>query len=154
MGIPIISLAQDDAAIAAAVREGRTVYDNLRKVILWNLPTDGGEALVIAAAVLFGLAVDADIVLDLHCDGEALLHLYTTPGCWPQAALLARVVVAPPSCRSRSPTTKGTCLQPSKRFVCLPPNGCHVPMTVPLCIPDLIRACLCALCCRDSYCRL
>ncbi|WP_198371940.1 cation-translocating P-type ATPase [Roseomonas rosulenta] len=51
-------LTDDDfASIAAAVREGRTVYDNLRKVILWNLPTDGGEALVIAAAVLFGLAL-------------------------------------------------------------------------------------------------
>nr|WP_245216925.1 HAD-IC family P-type ATPase [Neoroseomonas nitratireducens] len=49
-------LADDDfASIAAAVREGRTVYDNLRKVIVWNLPTDGGEALVIAGAVLFGL---------------------------------------------------------------------------------------------------
>ncbi len=43
---------------------------------------------------LFGLAVDADIVLDLHCDGEGLLHLYTTPGCWPQAALLARCIGA------------------------------------------------------------
>ncbi|MEO3472322.1 HAD-IC family P-type ATPase [Roseomonas sp. CAU 1739] len=51
-------LADDDfASIAAAVREGRTVYDNLRKVIVWNLPTDGGEALVIAFAVLFGLAL-------------------------------------------------------------------------------------------------
>lgn len=43
---------------------------------------------------LFALAVDADIVLDLHCDGEALLHLYTTPGCWPQAELLARCIGA------------------------------------------------------------
>lgn len=51
-------LADDDfASIAAAVREGRTVYDNLRKVIVWNLPTDGGEALVIAGAVVFGLAL-------------------------------------------------------------------------------------------------
>ena len=45
------------SSIAAAVREGRTVYDNLRKVIVWNLPTDGGEALVIAFAVVFGLAL-------------------------------------------------------------------------------------------------
>ena len=44
--------------------------------------------------LLFGLAVDADIVLDLHCDGEALLHFYTTPGCWPQAQLLARCMGA------------------------------------------------------------
>ncbi|MEC5218459.1 putative deacylase [Actimicrobium sp. GrIS 1.19] len=27
--------------------------------------------------VLLGLAIDADIVLDLHCDNEAVLHLYT-----------------------------------------------------------------------------
>ena len=26
---------------------------------------------------LLGLALDADIVLDLHCDGEAVMHLYT-----------------------------------------------------------------------------
>lgn len=43
---------------------------------------------------LFGLAVDADIVLDLHCDGEALLHFYTTPACWPEAQLLARCMGA------------------------------------------------------------
>lgn len=39
---------------------------------------------------LLGLAIDADIVLDLHCDGEAVLHFYTTPQLWPQAELLAR----------------------------------------------------------------
>ena len=39
-------LADDNfASIAAAVREGRTVYDNLMKVIAWTLPTNGGEAL-------------------------------------------------------------------------------------------------------------
>jgi predicted deacylase len=31
---------------------------------------------------LLGLAVDADVVLDLHCDGEALLHLYSTHAGW------------------------------------------------------------------------
>jgi hypothetical protein len=35
------------------------------------------------------LAIDADLVLDLHCDGEAALHLYTTPGCWPALQPLA-----------------------------------------------------------------
>jgi magnesium-transporting ATPase (P-type) len=48
-------LADDNfASIAAAVREGRTVYDNLRKVISWTLPTNGGEALCVVAAILFG----------------------------------------------------------------------------------------------------
>ena len=44
---------------------------------------------------LLGLAIDADAVLDLHCDGEALLHLYTTHGTWsPHGELLARSIGA------------------------------------------------------------
>jgi magnesium-transporting ATPase (P-type) len=51
-------LADDNfASIVAAVREGRTVYDNLSKVIGWTLPTNGGETLIIAAAILFGLTL-------------------------------------------------------------------------------------------------
>ena len=51
-------LADDNfATIVAAVREGRTVYANLRKVIAWTLPTNGGQALVIIAAILFGAAL-------------------------------------------------------------------------------------------------
>ena len=45
------------ASIAAAVREGRTVYDNLKKVISWTLPTNAGESLVIILALLAGLAL-------------------------------------------------------------------------------------------------
>ncbi|WP_181705083.1 cation-transporting P-type ATPase [Chthonobacter rhizosphaerae] len=53
-----IVLADDNfASIVAAVREGRTVYDNVKKVIAWTLPTNGGEALVIMIAVLFGLTL-------------------------------------------------------------------------------------------------
>lgn len=48
-------LADDNfAAIAEAVRAGRTVYDNLKKAILFILPTNGGEALVLIAAILIG----------------------------------------------------------------------------------------------------
>ncbi|MBP3863197.1 MAG: succinylglutamate desuccinylase/aspartoacylase family protein, partial [Pseudomonas sp.] len=36
------------------------------------------------------LACDADMVLDLHCDYEAVPHLYTTPEAWPQVEPLAR----------------------------------------------------------------
>jgi predicted deacylase len=36
------------------------------------------------------LACDADMVLDLHCDFEAVEHLYTTPEAWPQVEPLAR----------------------------------------------------------------
>jgi magnesium-transporting ATPase (P-type) len=48
-------LADDNfASIAHAVEEGRTVYDNLKKAILFILPTNGGEALIILAAIVFG----------------------------------------------------------------------------------------------------
>ncbi len=42
------------ATIEAAVEEGRGVFDNLQKFIAWTLPTNGGEALVLIAAVLLG----------------------------------------------------------------------------------------------------
>jgi len=49
-------LADDNfASIAAAVREGRTVYDNIKKVISWTLPTNAGEASVIVVALLLGM---------------------------------------------------------------------------------------------------
>ncbi|WEM44370.1 cation-transporting P-type ATPase (plasmid) [Photobacterium sp. DA100] len=48
-------LADDNfATITAAVEEGRAVYDNLQKAILFILPTNGGEALIILTAVLLG----------------------------------------------------------------------------------------------------
>lgn len=51
-------LADDNfASIAVAVREGRTIHDNIRKVISWTLPTNAGEASVIVLALLAGLAL-------------------------------------------------------------------------------------------------
>lgn len=53
-----IVLADDNfASIASAVREGRTVYDNIKKVISWLLPTSGGEAMVIVFALLIGMTL-------------------------------------------------------------------------------------------------
>jgi len=45
------------ATIAAAVEEGRGVFDNLTKIIAWTLPTNLGEGLIILAAVVAGLAL-------------------------------------------------------------------------------------------------
>ncbi|QSA95621.1 HAD-IC family P-type ATPase [Methylococcus sp. EFPC2] len=53
-----VVLADDNfATIGSAVREGRGIYDNIRKFILFMLPTNGGEALVVIAAILFELAL-------------------------------------------------------------------------------------------------
>ena len=35
------------------------------------------------------LSYDADVVLDLHCDWEAAMHLYTNPDLWPEVEPLA-----------------------------------------------------------------
>ncbi|MEV6689916.1 HAD-IC family P-type ATPase [Micromonospora sp. NPDC051196] len=48
-------LTDDDfATIEAAVEEGRAVFDNLTKFIVWTLPTNLGEGLVIFVAIVLG----------------------------------------------------------------------------------------------------
>lgn len=51
-------LADDNfATIVHAVEAGRTVYDNLRKAIVFIVPTNGGEAGMVLIAMLFGLTL-------------------------------------------------------------------------------------------------
>ncbi len=51
-------LADDNfATIRSAIAEGRRIYDNLRKSIVFLLPTNGAQSLVILVAVVFGLAL-------------------------------------------------------------------------------------------------
>lgn len=52
-----IVLADDNfATIVAAVKEGRTVHDNIKKVLCWTLPTNTGEAMTIILALLLGMS--------------------------------------------------------------------------------------------------
>jgi Ca2+-transporting ATPase len=51
-------LADDNfASIEAAVEEGRAVFANLTKFIVWTLPTNAGEGLVILAAIVMGASL-------------------------------------------------------------------------------------------------
>ena len=83
-----IVLADDNfASIAAAVREGRTVYDNIKKVISWTLPTNVGEAMTIVAALLASMALPITAVQILWVNlitgitlGIALAFEPTEPG--------------------------------------------------------------------------
>lgn len=53
-----IVLTDDNfASIANAVAEGRTIYDNIKKSLLFILPTNGGQAGVILLAVFLGIAL-------------------------------------------------------------------------------------------------
>lgn len=73
--------AANVAAIRAALRARAT------------MPADAGENAALRA-LLFGLACDADIVLDLHCEQEAVQHLYLGTPLWPDAADLAAELAA------------------------------------------------------------
>ncbi|RJQ46745.1 MAG: cation-transporting P-type ATPase [Gammaproteobacteria bacterium] len=51
-------LADDNfASIVNAIEEGRTVYDNLRKTLLFIMPTNGGEAFTLITAIALGLTL-------------------------------------------------------------------------------------------------
>lgn len=52
--------------IVNAVKEGRRVYDNLKKTILFILPTNGAEAFLVMAALLLGIAMPLSAVQILY----------------------------------------------------------------------------------------
>lgn len=76
-------LGADAQANVAAVRQAATAWLNS-----WQ-PTTELESL---RRELLLLAHDADRVLDLHCDAQAALHLYTEEACWPAIEPLARLL--------------------------------------------------------------
>ena len=53
----VVLLDDNFASIVAAVREGRTVYTNLKKGIAFMLPINGGESISLITALLLGLAL-------------------------------------------------------------------------------------------------
>ncbi len=94
------------ASIVAAVHEGRTVYDNIRKVIAWTLPTNGGETLGIIVAMVLGLTLPMSAVQILWINmvlavtlGLALAFEPPEPGVMarppraPAAPLLSRFMI-------------------------------------------------------------
>ena len=55
-------LADDDfSTIRNAVAEGRKVYDNIKKTLLFMLPTSGGQALLVLFALLLGLTMPVTV---------------------------------------------------------------------------------------------
>ncbi len=52
-------LLTDDnfSSIKAAVEEGRAIFDNLTKFIVWTLPTNLGEAMIILTAIFTGMSL-------------------------------------------------------------------------------------------------
>lgn len=53
----MVLLDDNFVTIVGAVREGRTVHDNIQKVITWEIPTNGGEALAVVVAIAMGFSL-------------------------------------------------------------------------------------------------
>jgi predicted deacylase len=73
-------LGADAAANVATVRAAMADY-----LAAWTPDTE----LKSMRKTLLTLAHDADIVLDLHCDCEGVMHFYCEETCWPQLAPIA-----------------------------------------------------------------
>ena len=81
--------------------DGKLAFDAHHNVaLIREALREGAAALPARSALeslrrtLLGLSIDADIVLDLHCDSQAVLHLYTETSLWPAVEPLARFMGA------------------------------------------------------------
>ena len=72
-----------------AVANVRHIRAVMREVIAAYQPQTQVDTL---QHILVGLAFDADVVLDLHCDEYAVMHCYTLPQLWPTVEPLARLL--------------------------------------------------------------
>ena len=77
------TLGDDPLANVCTVR--RLMGEHLRQ---WAPATE----LASLRRTLLLLAHDADFVLDLHCDCEAVMHFYSEEACWPPLEPLARLL--------------------------------------------------------------
>ena len=74
-----------------AAHNTQLIRSQCRAILQQWTPSDEAQAL---KKVLQLLAIDADVVLDLHCDGQALMHLYAGTPLLTQAQGLARELQA------------------------------------------------------------
>ena len=85
------------ASIRAAVEEGRAVFDNLRKFIIWTLPTNMAEGLVILTAILLGAALPILPVQILWINMTTAVALGLTLAFEPRESDVMRRPPLPPS---------------------------------------------------------
>jgi len=80
--LPVVKdkLTADAAANVALVRQAMANY-----LAAWTPQSE----LQSMRKTLLSLAFDADIVLDLHCDCEGVMHFYCEESCWPTLAPFA-----------------------------------------------------------------
>jgi predicted deacylase len=133
--------ARGASALAAALGDDRRANRELLRAALLEAaaglrPSNERESL---KATLLQLAVDADLVLDLHCDAEAVMHLYTltqhAEQVMPLAALLGAEAMLTAEDSGDSPFDEACSrpwLQLQRRFAGRPIELACVAVTVEL----------------------
>lgn len=76
-------LGQDAQSNVRVVRQAMSAY-----LQAWTPKTE----LESLRRTLLLLSHDADVVLDLHCDCQGVMHFYTEETCWPQLEPVARFI--------------------------------------------------------------
>jgi len=85
-----------DVALKAYEQNSAISVDQVKQALrdaITHLPTH--SPLSHLKATLLSLSIDADIVLDVHCDSQALVHLYSNYRHQQQVTTLARFVKSP-----------------------------------------------------------
>jgi predicted deacylase len=90
---PDLAEAIVDEARALLGSDAQANVKTVRRLVhAWLLNWSPETELASQRRTLLLLAHDADCVLDLHCDAEAAIHLYSEEACWPALEPLARLL--------------------------------------------------------------
>ncbi|MBL8672776.1 MAG: succinylglutamate desuccinylase/aspartoacylase family protein [Alphaproteobacteria bacterium] len=89
-GWPNLAPLVADGLAACLGSDGPANVARIREALVATVAgLDARTEIAALRRVLLGLAIDADLVLDLHCDEVGLAHLYTAPACWDDLKPLA-----------------------------------------------------------------
>ncbi|MGF6753532.1 succinylglutamate desuccinylase [Paraburkholderia sp. GAS42] len=91
LAFPTLAERAKDRLGADAMRNRDIIRELLREELAQQAPLTEFESLQLA---LFKQSFDADLVIDLHCSLEAVMHVYTTEAAWPSIEPLARYLGA------------------------------------------------------------
>ncbi|MGE0430136.1 M14 family metallopeptidase [Hydrogenophaga sp.] len=90
---PDLAAAVLDEATTRMGPDAQTNVATVRRLVgAWLDRWEPASELESLRRQLLRLSHDADLVLDLHCDTEAVIHLYSEEACWPPLEPLARLL--------------------------------------------------------------
>jgi predicted deacylase len=90
---PDMAAAVVEDALPLMGTDARANVETVRRLVgQWLTQWQPATELESLRRQLLLLSHDADLVLDLHCDTDAVMHLYSEEACWPPFEPLARLL--------------------------------------------------------------